>query len=109
MNKPTYEELQAKRDALAAQVEVLRASMSDAVKMHKAEVFTKSMWETAFDEFEMLLEQTPSACLAQVLADAFKSGFSKAKAVYGCELGHCATDLNEWADQYAERILQEVV
>lgn len=38
-----------------------------------------------------------------VMSKAFKMGFFQAKQVYKCELGHCATDLEEMVQDYIDR------
>jgi hypothetical protein len=69
----------------------------------------KSMLNTLTGQkFTILFPKTPAQHLRDRDAEkgraAFVAGFYKAKQVYDCELGQCATDLDEMASDYAERV-----
>ena len=93
--KPTYEELQA-------QVEILKGVMQSMADAHLEDGETE-----AAEQFLIHIRATPAACLAQVKAEAGRSGFV---AGYGAGLDCRFTNIGvELADEYAERIRQEVV
>jgi hypothetical protein len=110
------EGLTAERDALQARVELLRDALSEAqqtigflshhLRGRMAEAAIIDMAEKA-DSWAVILNQSPTACLAQVRAEAgragFVSGYSKGWNDYAGVYGFRREPL---ADQYAERIRQ---
>ncbi len=99
---------------LSAQVEVLRSASAKAVN------FIKNGVELGFirmpdadcpdpahgtlPALESALSVMPTQCLHQIQSGAFKAGFYKAKSVYNCELGQCSIALNEYVEEYADRV-----
>jgi len=110
MNKPTYEEL-------AAQVEVLRTQLDVALNCITCADETGYVQDVGFVDLEQValditetLKATPTACLAQVKADAGRAGYFRGHL----DAGGSDSDWNKkhseyHADQYAESIRQEVV
>jgi hypothetical protein len=112
--KPTYEELQA-------QVEMLRREFQDARKTLQviascggdstdAEIVDVALdearrWVSRYDD--SVLKATPASCLAQVKAEAGRAGFIEASKYNFTVVGQYFIDGH--ADEYAERIRQEVV
>jgi hypothetical protein len=107
-------ELQAERDALAAQVEVLkplaRRCLWGAVNWndHNFDSLHKYCRKSAaeagvftVDQANALLESTPAECLNQIKAEAGRAGFMAALVA---DIQPCGE--SEAADQYAERIRQ---
>lgn len=84
--------------ALAAQVEVLRKPLQSMVELMDCgdESGAGSKWHA---EATTALSATPTACLAQVRAEAGRAGF-----IAGTKLLMGDRETN--ADQYAKRILQ---
>jgi hypothetical protein len=85
MNKPTYEELQAERDAFAIRLEDAENQYSELHDKNSAlaaqiEVLRSALSKCRFDSLNMSLNDwndvqsayraTPAACLAQVRTDA---------------------------------------
>ncbi len=90
----------AERDALQAQVEVLRQAIKETMSCATAE-----QAKAAFKQLDKAFESTPAACLAHVRADAGRAGF-----VAGCiyaGAGDSKADNNREASEYAERILKD--
>lgn len=118
--KPSYEELQAERDALAAQVEILKSGLNELVDVAQRcdswESFPQKPIDTAIDA----INATPASCLAQVRAEA---GVGLADSLVddfhdfcsGLDSMMITLDADEIADAiiglvnvHAERIRQEV-
>jgi hypothetical protein len=92
--KPTYEELQA-------QIEVLREKLTDIQETTSDKAYVYQL------QAKQALRLTPAACLVQVKAEA-------GRAAYLSCLNNSFGEVNleyhkKIADQYAERIRQEVV
>lgn len=110
--KPTYEELQA-------QVEVLRQALSDAqqnigflshhLRGRMGEAALMDMAEKA-DSWADILNQPPSACLVQVRAEAGLLGYKVGATEHFLHIqsGGGLFGVDQRANQYAERIRQEV-
>lgn len=98
MSKPTYDELQA-------QVEVLQSWLRQAAELVNLDGGTAIDW--LIDNHQAMLSATkeiPSACLAQVRAEAGRAGF-----VAGYEAGHTYRFANigdDLADEYADQVRQ---
>ena len=113
-----YEKLTAERDSALAQ----NAELMAQVEALKGKVFAAYNFQLnvnadnksgVLQVFEMLGDAfqaakiTPTQHLrdrdAEVGRAGFVAGFYKAKQVYDCELGQCATELDEMASDYAEK------
>ena len=95
--------------ALAAQVEALKDLAKFWINQAKPLHPTKQEYDAwiALGYESKALKSTPAACLAQVRAEAV-IGFAKEVADAG-ELSFSASDfVSDFANQYAERIQQEV-
>jgi hypothetical protein len=132
MSKPTYEELEAqlkeaqltlrntekaleinrvrcdavseKRDTLAAQVEVLKGVMQSMADAHLEDDEVE-----AAEQFLIHIRATPASCLAQVKADAGRAGWlACCDWIDSDKIKQTCSD-EQAANQYAERIRQEVV
>lgn len=108
LNKTQDEALDARtqRDALAAQVEVLRTQITNA-----REYLSHVDVNSASVMLDVALEAKPAACLAEVRAEAGKMGWIECARIYCTEehfTSHPATGMTalKGAHQYAERILK---
>ena len=88
MMNDAFKDLEAERDALASQVEVLRQAGNQVINYG----LNANYWVHA-------VSQPPAACLAQVRTEAGRAGF-----IDGTKLLMGDRETN--ADEYAERILK---
>jgi hypothetical protein len=114
MSKPTYEELTAQNEALQ---KVLRRLVSveheygGSLQLNGQ--FAYKVPESIFKSAKQALGTTPTACLAQVRAEAGQKGWMECARIYCTEehfTPHPATGMTaiKGAHQYAESIRQEV-
>jgi hypothetical protein len=95
------EAVQAERDALAAQVEVLQSAIRESNRYLVSKLPADFHWPAFLN--------SPAARLAQVRAEAGRAGYAEC----ALDFGLCSTDEQRAAvvtraDQYAETIRQEV-
>ncbi len=97
----SYEELLVERDGLSSQLLSLHRILSDARgcvrTCHKQGWVDYKLLQTID---HALQKNSYEQCLAEIKAEAYEAGFSKAKLVYNCELGYCSTDIHEWFDEW---------
>jgi len=103
--------LVGERDALSAQVEVLRRSILKAYN-HQLNVGydnqrgVSEVFSLLGDAF-LLAQATPTACLAQVRAEAGRAGFiAGARALETIQILASGESIGDLAEAYAERIQQ---
>lgn len=104
MNITDYDKLEVERDALAAQVELMREAATKITQRADSDgVHTNGIMADILN-LSGVVNATPNQCLRQIQAHSFKAGFYKAKSVYNCEMGQCLSALNEYVEEYAERV-----
>jgi hypothetical protein len=98
----------AQNAELVAQVENLKSSLIFVASVFSGDNAKEHAEYIDWSEIHNLISKTPAQHLRDRDAEkgraAFVAGFYKAKQVYDCELGQCATDLDEMASDYAERV-----
>lgn len=100
------EGLTAERDSVQAQVEVLRSTLSSVLNYVNTMSHVDDKLSGIYDSIAEALEATPDACLAQARAEAGRAAYFSALIHYSDKT--TSTEDAELADQYAERIRQEV-
>lgn len=94
--------LVGERDALAAQVEVLRTQITKA-----REYLSHVDVNSAGVMLDVALESTPAACLAEVRAEAGRAGYAECALDFGlCSTDEQRVNIVKQADAYAESIRQ---